>query len=123
MATYARQVKDTDLIAWATEIKVRAERRCGEMLQESTRAPGGRPPENPLPRGRGFVQPVTLEAIGVSYKQSSRWQRLATMTTDAFETAVSTAKAIAGAITTAFVLRQPRRATQAATVPTCPRRL
>jgi hypothetical protein len=34
LAAYGRQAKDTDLIANATEIKVRAEKRCGELLRE-----------------------------------------------------------------------------------------
>lgn len=32
MAAYARQAKDTELVEWATEIKVMAERRAGELL-------------------------------------------------------------------------------------------
>jgi hypothetical protein len=35
LAAYARQAKDTDMIKWVTEIKVRAERVCGELLRES----------------------------------------------------------------------------------------
>ena len=40
LAAYARRAKDNDLIAWATEIKVRAERRAGELLAQVERAPG-----------------------------------------------------------------------------------
>ena len=30
-----KQARDTQMVQWATEIKVRAERRCGEMLRDS----------------------------------------------------------------------------------------
>lgn len=42
MAAYARQAKDTELIQYATEIKVRAERRCGELLQVTEKNTGAR---------------------------------------------------------------------------------
>jgi hypothetical protein len=43
MAAYAKQAKDSELIQYATEIKVRAERRCGELLASTERA---RPEDN-----------------------------------------------------------------------------
>ena len=39
--TYARQAKDSELIQYATEIKVRAERRCGELLSTTQMRNGG----------------------------------------------------------------------------------
>jgi hypothetical protein len=41
MAAYARQAKNTELIELATEFKVRAERRCGELLASTNMQHGG----------------------------------------------------------------------------------
>lgn len=111
MAAYARQAKDTELVQWATEIKVRAERRAGEMLAS-------------LPRGGKFIgrdeggdfrktvgaKSETIENLGISKDQSSRWQSLAEMSDEHFETAVATAKDTAGQVTTAFMLREAAKA-------------
>jgi len=102
MAAYARQAHDTALVEWATEIKVRAERRAGEMLREMEKNPGTRaagsrmmrPPDTP-----------TLEQLGINKAQSSRWQKLAAVSEDKFEQAVAAAKEIAGEVTTAAMLR------------------
>jgi hypothetical protein len=42
MAAYARQVKDTELVKFATEIEVRTERKCGELLSSSAKNTGAR---------------------------------------------------------------------------------
>lgn len=103
MAAYARQAKDTEMIQWATEIKVRAERKAGELLAQSfdsgerARSGGAMKKESP---------PSTLSDIGISRDQSSRWQSLAGMSDEHFETAVATAKDTAGQVTTAFMLRE-----------------
>lgn len=105
MAAYARQAKDTELIQWATEIKVRAERKAGELLAamkergELARQGGDRKSES-------RSEPTTLIDLGVRADESSRWQSLASMTDDHFETAVATAKDTAGQVTTAFMLRE-----------------
>jgi hypothetical protein len=109
MAAYARQAKDSELIQYATEIKVRAERRCGELLAtaEKNRGAAG--------IGTSAVQrddrtPPTLEEMGLTKNESSRYQRLAAMPDEHFETAVATAKATAGEVTTAFMLREAKKA-------------
>lgn len=102
MAAYARQAKDTEMIQWATEIKVRAERRCGEMLTVAEKNTGG----NPNLSKHATGSPPTLADIGLTRNESSRYQQLAAMPAEHFETAVATAKETAGQVTTAFMLRE-----------------
>ncbi len=86
MAAYARQAKDSELIQYATEIKVRAERRCGELLAR-TAATGERATQ--ASHGRGIqlsveasdTRPPTLADMGLTYDESSRYQQLAAMPT------------------------------------------
>jgi len=106
MAAYARQAKDTELIQFATEIKVRAERKCGELLAGAEKNDGGRPPRNQSNATTGFTAPPTLADMGITKDQSSRYQSLASMSEEHFETAVATAKDTAGEVTTAFMLRE-----------------
>lgn len=105
MAAYARQAKDSDLIQYATEIKVRAERRCGELLRVTAasgeRNTGGKPSKD--------ATVSTLADMGLTRDESSRYQQLAAMPDEHFETAVATAKATAGEVTTAFMLREAKR--------------
>lgn len=113
MAAYARLAKDTDMIQWATEIKVRAERQAGAMLTQMPKAQGvkfdGRAPDGSF-RQSHDVTAQTLADVGVTKVQSSRWQSLASMTDEHFETAVATAKDTAGQVTTAFMLREAGKA-------------
>lgn len=106
MAAYARQAKDQELILWATEIKVRAERRAGEMLAQG-RANGERAKSGGDMKKEST--PPTLSDIGITRDQSSRWQSLASMSDEHFETAVATAKDTAGQVTTAFMLREAEK--------------
>lgn len=103
MAAYARQAKDQELIQYATEIKVRAERRCGELLASTERAPAGRKGNR---SDDTTDSPPTLADMGLTKDESSRYQQLAAMPAEHFETAVETAKATAGEVTTAFMLRE-----------------
>ncbi len=73
---YARHAKDTQLVQYATEIKVRAERRAGELLRDGKRALAQ---DNLLrgPKSNGATSGPTLEDIGITRDQSSRWQQVA----------------------------------------------
>lgn len=113
-ALYAKQANDTDLIEKATEIRVRAQRKAGEMLAKA-KTDGIRVSESD--HGRGIQASVeasdtraTLAQIGITRDQSSRYQSLASMSDEHFETAVATAKDTAGEVTTAFMLREAKKA-------------
>lgn len=111
MALYAKQANDTALVEWATEIKVRAERRAGEMLAEVGVKPG-----NPQLSNDTTIGPRLAE-LGISRDQSSRWQKLAAVPEDQFEQAVAAAKEVAGEVTTAAMLRATRPAPPIEIVP------
>jgi N6-adenosine-specific RNA methylase IME4 len=85
-AAYARQAKDTDLIEKATELRLRAERKAGQLLaamkKSGERQSGGRPPakvENGSGEHTVSNDPLKLEDLGISKFQSSRWQNVAAL--------------------------------------------
>jgi N6-adenosine-specific RNA methylase IME4 len=88
MQAYARQAKDTELIDHATEIRLRAERRAGELLREMAerreRATEG--------ERKGFTEKPLLADLGVTKTQSHRWQKLADLDDGDFEQRVEQAK-------------------------------
>ncbi len=117
MAAYARQAKDTELVQWATEIKVRAERKAGQMLAEMPKATGK---AGQFTGGHIVVPPVkekTLADIGITKNESSRWQKLAAVTDTQFEHAVAAAKEVAGEVTTAAMLRATKETTGTVATP------
>ena len=107
-AVYARQANDSDLIKYATEIRVRAQRRAGEMLAQTEKRDGGQAMKARFPDGTEVIPP-TLGDMGITKKQSSNWQALASMSDAHFEATVEAAKDTAGEVTTAFMLREAKR--------------
>lgn len=86
MQEYARQAKDTELIGYATEIRLRAERRAGELISDLGER-RGRPEKT---SGGGSI--VSNKDMGITDKQSMRWQKLADLEQDDFEHHVESAK-------------------------------
>jgi hypothetical protein len=92
MQVYAKQAKDRALIEDATDIRMRAERRAGELLAEMQKNKGavagktgrkGQPVLDAKPK---------LSDFGVSKTQSSQWQALAALPQDKFESVVAEAR-------------------------------
>src|ERR1700733_555349 len=92
MRAYARMANDTEIELYAAEIKVRAERRLGEMIQEQKEAgglhEGGRPRKTCSLEEQVFDRP-TLADLGIDRKLSSRAQKIAAIPAQAFEAAVA----------------------------------
>jgi N6-adenosine-specific RNA methylase IME4 len=96
MELYARQAKDTTLISQATEIRMRAERCCGELLREMAERKerdSGKGNRNPTLKSHAVTS--KLSDLGVTKSQSSRWQQLAGLDDDTFEARLKSASACA----------------------------
>src|ERR1700758_1560271 len=80
--TYAKLAGDVEMQNMACEIRLRAERRAGQLLLEMEKNPGtrgeGRPRKDGTKRrSASFIAlPPKLDEIGITKDQSSKWQRL-----------------------------------------------
>lgn len=114
--TYAKLAGDLQLQNQACEIRLRAERRAGQLLLEMEKNSGTRGTGRPRKDGTRFersntstAQKPTLEEIGVTKDQSSKWQRLALVVDEStFERAVVQACEKNGELTNAALLREIR---------------
>jgi len=88
----------------AAEIKLRAERRAGQLLARLKLAGGDRKTE-------AAEQELTLEELGLTKHQSSRWQREATVPEDVFERFLQEANESALELTSQALLRLAREFT------------
>mgnify|MGYP005824494183 CR=1 FL=1 len=82
MRVYARQAKySLEIQNRCAELKVRAERKAGILLSEST-VKGG---ERHKSHDGTYERRSILEDLGISKMQSSRWQAVATIPDEVFE--------------------------------------
>jgi N6-adenosine-specific RNA methylase IME4 len=94
LVVFAAQARDKTLIQDATEIRLRAERRAGELLAEMKERGeredrgGDRKSKS---SGATLILPK-LTDLGVTKSQSSNWQRMAGLEAEAFEARVDRAK-------------------------------
>jgi hypothetical protein len=93
MQAYAKQAKDRELIGYATEIRMRAERRAGQLLAEMAEKKERH--TGKAAKGSRVATPSKqpkLADICVTKSQFSRWQKLADKSEKDFEAVVETAK-------------------------------
>lgn len=85
---YARQAKNIDAERRACEVRLRAERKAGELdkRREKAKAAPGNQHTGPLPRGDGSK---TLADLGVSANQAHRWRKLADVPQAQFDDALA----------------------------------
>ena len=79
MRAYAVKAKDLELVWWAAELKLDAERKGGRMLVQM---------DLPASRPTKASQRATLSDYGITRSQSSRWQALANVPEEEFEAAL-----------------------------------
>jgi hypothetical protein len=91
MRTYAMQAKDRVLIDQATEIRLRAERRAGQLLKEAAVRGERHSGRGDQKTGSQAATPK-LSDLGINKSQSSRWQKLADIDDDEFEGVVTHAQ-------------------------------
>jgi N6-adenosine-specific RNA methylase IME4 len=117
MQILAKQARDSELIDKATELRLRAERRLGEMIiaQKETiglaqGAAGIGKPASAVPE-KYRTQPPTLASAGIDKKLSASAQKIAAMPAPAFEAhLVASQKQASDALRMTTVEKQARRA-------------
>lgn len=86
LEVYAAQALNMDAERKACEIRLRAERRWGELYKASDKNKGTRLIGGRMTRPPG--EEPTLDEMGVSKDQASKWQALASVPNDEFESAL-----------------------------------
>jgi hypothetical protein len=96
---FARRAKDHELQCWVSEMRLRAERRTGELLRDNVR------PGNPQWLPPGTIA-TTLDKLKISKRESMEWQRLASLSGEEFDEYLARAQdADPARITTRKILR------------------
>lgn len=88
---YARQAQNTDAERHACEIRLRAERKAGQLLAKMPKAKGGAV-KGVGRRGKNGVEPddsiKALDDLGITRDQSSQWQKLGALPQRDFDLAI-----------------------------------
>jgi hypothetical protein len=86
LEAYMRQIGNTEAEDRCYQIRMRAQRKAGELSKHITKA-AGRPRENSPPSAENSSKAKVLEKAGISTQQASEWERLADVPEEQFEAA------------------------------------
>lgn len=89
----------------AAEIKLRAERRLGELIAEQDKHKGGGDTRKHKSQ-RATSAPPTLKDLGITKSQSSRWQDIAKVPEKKFDAFISDTRAKGGEVTTSGLRKE-----------------
>jgi hypothetical protein len=89
MERYAQQAMNTDAEVQARKIRLRAERRVGELTREMTTTQGRRSDSATSRHRSEKSKAEALTAAGITTEQASRWERLASVPDADFEAALA----------------------------------
>ena len=89
---YSRQAQNTENERNACRIRLRAERRAGELIAEMEKAKGAAVPGIGKRGGTVSNGATPLAELGISRDQSSKWQKLAAVSEPEFEAALAGAE-------------------------------
>lgn len=93
MRAYARQAKNKNLEADAMAIRVRAERRLGQMIKAQSEAgmlnSGGRPSEKPDSKTNPVTRAPTLKEVGLDKSMANVCRKMAAIPDEEFESMIS----------------------------------
>lgn len=110
---YAQQVKlGLEAQNHAAEIKLRAQRKAGEILADMDKAKGAAVPgwnKTVLPNETPFDQPKTYDEIGITRKDAHVWQTIAALPEEKFEQIVEETKSEDRELSTAALYRESRQ--------------
>lgn len=84
---YAKQANDYELERDAAIARVRAERKCGELLAQTDKAKGNQHVNSA--KSNNTTEQKTLSEMGITKDQSSKWQQLAAVPEKEFEDAIN----------------------------------
>jgi hypothetical protein len=113
LRAYAAAAKDRQMENLAGELRMRAERKAGQLLidsrQNGSRQIGGRPlrgePLETIPTGRVSNLIPTLKELGVTGKEAMYWQEIAELSDTEFEDSLQRLRGSGAHITTNSFLK------------------